>query len=101
MSEQAKDAPDHTMASADVQATGEGPKIYAVSNLRAYLKPDLAEELTTAEGVPATCGSEVVCSCVPVETCVCNTVTYHVGGSPGCPCQCQCTGTGGLYWYPY
>ena len=85
---------DHTLASAKIVPTGEGPKVYAVSNLKAYLKPELDEELGAPMGPPAVCGSEVVCSCVPVDTCACNTVSYHVGGS-FCPgdCPCQCTGT--------
>lgn len=85
---------DHTLASARVEPTGEGPAIYAVSNLKAYLKPGLEEELGAPMGPPADCGAEVTCLCVPADTCACNTVSYHVDGNacPGdCACQCQST----------
>lgn len=89
---------DHTLASADIKPTGEGPAIYAVSQLKPYLKPGLAEELGAPVGPPSECGSEVVCSCVPADTCACNTVSHHTGGTlcPGdCTCQsvCYCTAT--------
>ena len=103
MTDENKGKPDHTLMSADIKETGEGPKIYAVSDLRAYVKPDLDEELGAPMGsAPPVCGTEVVCACVPYETCACNTVSYHSGGS-ACPddCPCQCTGTCvGLYWFP-
>ena len=97
--------PDHTLLGADITETpGDEPKIYAVSNLRTYVKPDLDEELGAPMGENAAeCGTEVLCTCVPVETCVCDTVTYHAGGS-SCPgdCSCQCTSTCvSLYWHPY
>lgn len=99
----AENGPDHTLASANIEKTGEGPKVYAVTDLKAYLKPPMDEELAAPMGPPAVCGTEVSCSCVPVDTCACNTVAYHVGGS-FCPtdCPCQCTGTcdGGWYYYP-
>lgn len=85
---------DHTLASAHVESSGEGPMIYAVRNLKAYLKAGLEEELGAPVGPAADCGAEVVCACVPADTCACNTVSYHVDGAscPGdCPCQCETT----------
>ncbi|MBI4915757.1 MAG: hypothetical protein HY825_07910 [Acidobacteria bacterium] len=111
MSDENSKGPDHTLLGTEIEPTGEAPEIYAVSDLRAFVKPDLDEELGAPMGGPATCGTEVLCTCVPVETCVCNTVSYHQGGGscPGdCPCQCtstctcQCTSTCvSLYWHPY
>jgi hypothetical protein len=105
MTDKSKKGPDHTLLGAHIDDTKEAPEIYAVSDLRAYVKPDLDEELGAPTGGPAVCGSEVLCTCVPVETCVCDAVSYHVGGSscPGdCPCQCTCTSTCvSLYWFPY
>lgn len=108
--------PDHTLLGAKIEESGEEPQVYAVSDLRAFVTPDLDEELGRPTGLPAHCGTEVMCSCVPVEACVCDTVTYHSGGSYSpCPCTsttcqvtctctstCPCTGTCvSLYWYPY
>ena len=108
--------PDHTLLGAEIDENGEEPQIYAVSDLRTFVTPDLDEELGLPTGLPAQCGTEVMCSCVPVEACVCDTVTYHSGGSYNpCPCTsttcqvtctctstCPCTGTCvSLYWYPY
>lgn len=98
--------PDYQLDNADLPAADGEPKIYAVSNLKSFVKPDLDEELTTPPstgGGPAICGTEVVCSCVPVETCTCNVVSYRVGGTPdggGCSCVDHCTTCVGLYWYP-
>ena len=103
MNEENKKIPDHTLLNADIRPDNEPPKVYAVTDLRAYVKPDLAEELESPAGGLATCGTEMMCSCVPVETCACDTVSYRTGGSV-CPsdCPCQCTGTcAGLYWWPY
>ncbi len=86
---------DHTLAASKAAPTGEGPKIYAVSNLKAYLKPGLEEELAAPMGPPPECRTEIVCSCVPADSCACNTVSYHVDSQlcPGdCPSQCQCEG---------
>jgi len=91
--------PDHTIASAKVKAGAEPPRVYAVANLRAYLKPTMDEELTSPEGGAANLGTALVCACVPVENCVCDTVQHHQGGS-GCPDHCS-TCVGGLYWFPY
>ena len=96
------DKVDHTLMSSNVKESGDGPVVFAVTDLRAYVKPDLDEELGSPVGGAAECGAEVLCTCVPVETCACNTVSHHSGGS-GCPsdCACQCTGTCvGLYWFP-
>jgi len=98
--------PDYQLDNAEIPAGGEEPKIYAVSDLKSFVKPGLDEELTippSAGGGPASCGTEVVCSCVPVETCVCNVVSYRVGGTEdggGCSCvgNVCCVG---LYWHPY
>ncbi len=104
MSEQ-DSKPNDSILSVPLEENADPPKIYAVTNLRAYVKPDLDEELTTPTGAPATCGTEVVCTCVPVETCVCNTVTYHVGGqSGGCSCVGNCCvgdSCHTIYHYPY
>jgi hypothetical protein len=98
-------APDHTVENtAPVPPPNQSPKVYAVTDLRALVKPELAEELSRSTGAVATCGTEFVCSCVPVETCACNTVSHAVSSDPcGCTgtCTCQCTGTTSLYWYPY
>jgi hypothetical protein len=101
MSEQKKNNPDHSLSNAKIPASGEPPKVYAVSDLRALVKPELDEELGAPTGSLATCGTETLCTCVPVETCACNVVSYRQGGS-ACPdhCPCQCTSTG-LYWFPY
>lgn len=97
MTDEKKDIPDHTLASADIEKSQESPKIYSVTNLRAFVKPDLDEELGSPAGNVAYLGVEMSCSCVPVETCACNTVSYYQGGSP-----CDCTGTCvSLYWHPY
>lgn len=112
MTDQTSKGPNHTLLDAEIDAAGEAPEIYAVADLRAYVKPDLDEELGSPMGDPAVCGSEVLCTCVPVETCVCDTVSYHAGGGSSCPgdcpcqctstCTCQCTGTCvSLYWFPY
>ncbi len=97
--------PNDNIIAALLQESGEKPEIYAVTNLRAYVKPDLDEELTKPGGGGATCGTEVVCTCVPVETCVCNTVTYHVGGdSGGCSCVGNCCVGDScytIYHFPY
>ncbi|HUJ10665.1 MAG TPA: hypothetical protein VL171_11620 [Verrucomicrobiae bacterium] len=102
MSDEQKKIPDHTLQNADIKAQNEPPMVFAVSDLRAYVKPDLAEELGSPAGGLATCGTEVVCACVPVETCACNTVSYNSGGS-SCPSNCSCVGNTcvGLYWFPY
>ncbi len=92
--------PDYQLDNAKIPVGGEEPKIYAVSDLKSFVKPDLDEELTKPVGGAAVCGTEVVCGCVPVDTCVCNVVSYHVGGESG---GCQCVGNvccAGLYWYP-
>ena len=104
MSDPTKKTPDHSLQGAKIPAGKDSPKVYAVADLRAYVKPDLNEELGSPAGGLEKCGTQTVCSCVPVETCVCNTVTYGGGCvCPGhCPCQCQCTGTCvSLYWFPY
>ena len=103
MSAENKKVPDHSLQGADIPADKDSPKVYAVADLRAYVKPDLSEELGSPTGGLANCGTETLCSCVPVETCVCNTVTYHQGGStcPGnCPCDTNCVCVS-LYWFPY
>ncbi len=80
---------DHTLASSKAAPTGEGPKIFAVSNLKAYLKPGLEDELAAPMGPPPECGTEIVCECVPADTCACNMVSYHIGGNR-CPGDCFC-----------
>lgn len=95
--------PDHTLMNAETDAGSEAPQVFAVTDLRAYAKPDLDEELGSPDGGLATCGTEMMCTCVPVEMCACDTVSYHVGGSV-CPsdCPCQCTSTCvSKYWFPY
>lgn len=104
--------PDHTLANADIAAKNEPPQVYAVSDLRAYVKPELAEELGGFNHTPyvpalADCGTEVVCRCVAVEGCACNSVEYNVGGcSSTCTCECEpycphCSCTCKPYYYPY
>ena len=104
--EGAKAPPDHTLASADIQADGAAPEVFAVTNLKAYVKPHMHEELSDSSGGAATTGTEMICRCVPVEQCVCDTVEYYHGGSP-CPGHCACVGACGCdghscrYWHPY
>ena len=99
MSESKNDGPDHTLFGADIQRGSGQPEVFAVTSLRPYVKPQLDEELGLHTGGAADCGTELLCTCVPFETCACNTVTYHAGG-----CPCTCTGTCGstsCYWYYY
>jgi len=81
MTDKKEKRPDHTLQAADVDGGDEAPVVYAVADLRAFVKPALAEELGAPMGGPAECGTEVVCTCVPVETCVCDMVVYHEGPS--------------------
>ena len=104
--------PDHTLQNSTVPSVDEPPQVYSVTDLRAFVKPELDEVLESPAGHHKPEYGQTICSCVPVETCVCNTVTYRVGG--GCPCTgtlscgttcsvtCTCQVTGGsLYWFPY
>ena len=101
MSKKSTKGPDHTLASANVGGNGDAPKVFSVVDLRAYIKPEMDEELGSSSGAPATYGTETVCECVPVEDCVCNTVSYYHGGDP-CPDHCSCVNNcAPLYWYPY
>lgn len=101
MSEENPLIPDHTLASANIAAKNEPPQVYAVSDLRAYVKPDLAEELAGINDTLATCGTEVLCTCVPVETCACHSVSYHSSGCAStCSCEVQCNCCM-PYYYPY
>jgi len=89
--------PNHSLLGANLSPGSEPPKIYAVVDLRAYVKPPLSEELGSPAGAaapPATPGTEVVCSCVPVEDCACNVVRYNEGSSI-CPTDCTCEVTCG------
>lgn len=100
MSDHESNTKDDRLTSIPIPDNDEAPKVYAVSDLRAYVKPDLDEELGTPSGEPAVCGTEVICSCVPVETCACNIVTYATGDS-ACTADCSCEGVCvALYWYP-
>lgn len=98
--------PDDTLGAMDIQPSGQEPQVYSVVDLRAYLKPPMDEELSSPAGGAADPGSSTICTCVPVEDCVCNTVTYH-GGSDPCPNVCSCVGDTcyggchGVYYYPY
>ena len=96
---QATNGPDHTLAGADIDGKGEEPKVFSVVDLRAYVKPEMDEELTSSDGLAADYGIETVCECVPVEDCVCNTVAYYSGGNSD-PCSCVST-CAPLYWFPY
>ena len=60
--------PDHTLANASIEGKDDPPQVYAVSDLRAYVKPAPAEELGGFNQKPgyevpalADCGTEVVC----------------------------------------
>jgi hypothetical protein len=90
--------PDHSLAHAPVRRKGEKPRVFDVADLRAYIKPDMKEELSSPEGGAATLGTVTVCACVPVEDCVCNAVTYYSGSNP-CPTHSG-GGGGGGYWAP-
>ena len=96
------DGPDHTLAGADLSAGAEEPpQVFQVVDLHAYVLPGMDEELSSSRGGAATYGTETVCTCVPVEDCVCNTVSYYHGGEP-CPDHCACVGQcAPLYWFPY
>ena len=101
MSEGTKPGPDHTLAKAAPVGKDDKPRVFSVVDLRAYIKPEMDEELTGSTERPATYGTETVCLCVPVEDCVCNTVSYYQGGS-SCPGYCSCVNAcAPLYWYPY
>ena len=97
-----KKGPDHSLINAKIQTKGEEPEVYAVMDLKAFVKPGLDEELTSIKGDAAAYGTEMICECVPVEDCVCNTVSEYSGNNP-CPSDCDCVGDGcvGLYWHPY
>ena len=101
MSDETNKVPDHSLQGSKIPASDEPPEVYAVTDLRAYVKPDLAEELGSATGGLANCGTETLCTCVPVETCACNLVTY--GSCAVNPSICSCEGNCGygLYWFPY
>jgi len=101
MGKKSTQGPDHTLANAKIKRDGGKPQILSVVDLRAYVKPEMDEELSSTGGGAAAYGTETVCACVPVEDCACNTVTYYQGGSP-CPDHCDCVGACvGLYWFPY
>jgi hypothetical protein len=74
---------DHTLLSARIRQNGEGPEVFAVGDLRKFIKPPLAEQLESPTG-PATCGTEVECGCFSVEGCTCHSVSYGDGEDP-CP----------------
>ena len=108
MPEENNKTPDHSLLGTNIPQKDEPPQVYAVSDLRALAKPQLDEELGAPQGGLATCTTEILCTCVPVETCACNQVLYSAtitcpGHSCGCqPVGCGCTGTGGCnYWHPY
>jgi hypothetical protein len=96
MSDKEKKGPDHTLANADIPDKDEAPKIYAVVDLKAYVKPEMDDELSRPDGEAATYDVETVCECVPVEDCACNTVSHYEGSDPCAHGACH-----GLYWYPY
>jgi len=87
-----QERPDHTLGSFDARASGGEPAIYSVTDLRAYLKPDLDEELTGPDGGAADPGTVTVCECVPVTTCACHAVTYYKGST-----VCRSWGCYGCY----
>ena len=97
--------PDYTLANTKVEADGQPPRVYAVTDLKAYVKPPPDEELSGPDGSEVSLGTETMCQCVPVGECVCNTVSYYSGSNP-CPDHCACVGDGGggcgaVYYYPY
>jgi hypothetical protein len=100
---------DDRLISADASTPKkpEPPKVYAITDLRKYVKPPMSEELGKSDGGLVDLDSVVVCTCVPVETCVCHVVTYNVEATDcGCTGTCPCTGTCGgtccySYWRPY
>lgn len=84
-------------------ASGEPPRVFAITDLRKYVKPPMGEELTKSDGGLVNLDAGVICTCVPVEMCVCHVVTYNSGASD-CSCTGTCsTGGGTCYWYyrPY
>jgi len=92
------DAPNHSLVGANIPLDNEAPKIYAVADLRAYIKPPMGEELGSPAGAsepPATPGTEVACPCVPVEDCACHIVQFNQGQNicptdPGYGCETTC-----------
>jgi len=101
MTDEQSKLPDHTLKSAKIEAGDDPPMVFAVTDLRAYVKPEPAEELGDPNGGLADFGTEVTCTCVPVSSCACNSVGYYTGGSPCSHCPCQCTGTCSRSCLPY
>jgi hypothetical protein len=100
-----RNAPDHTLVNSHVPSAGEPPRVYAVTDLQAFVKPTLDEELGGPGKENAVTHGRTICLCVPVMTCVCNTVTYYFGSEAGagyvpppppppppraCPPDCAC-----------
>jgi hypothetical protein len=83
--------PDHRLSSARIPLSNEEPTVKALVNLKAYVKPNLDEELSDPSGAQALPGTEMICRCVPVEQCMCNSVDYYVDSKP-CPTHCSCVG---------
>jgi hypothetical protein len=81
---------DHRLLAAKIAASNESPKVKAIANLKAFLKAPMDEELTAHNEGVATPGAEMVCRCVPVALCTCDTVVYY-SGSDTCPTNC-CVG---------
>ena len=92
--------PDHTLSSSRVEASAEPPRVFAVVDVRAFLKAQMDEELSSPTGGAASPGVETVCSCVPVAECACNTVRHYEGSST-CPLHCVTCVCVSKYWFPY
>ena len=90
MDEKQKAKIDDRLISADASTPKEPetPKVYAITDLRHYVKPPMGEELGKSDGGLVDLDPKVVCTCVPVETCVCHVVTYNTEAT-----DCGCTGT--------
>jgi hypothetical protein len=106
MDEKQKPRIDDRLISADTSTPKEPetPKVYAITDLRQYVKPPMSEELGKSTGGLVDLDPKVVCTCVPVETCVCHVVTYNPEATYESTCgnTCGCTGTTCYYYYrPY
>jgi len=95
------DHPDHLLANSPFLPDAAAPEVFAVKDIRFFLKPEMDEEVSSPEGAsapPARHGVETTCGCVPVDSCACNVFEHNVGHNScptqsGCYTTCSCTRT--------